>query len=360
MIILAFADGLASIIGIIYPIKTFQLTGDKKSIAGSLTFFITTFILLTITLKNYQASTFQNPNFYLWLVIIAIILSFVEALGSKGWDNFLIPIAALFFLEGIMNELNFQWASFAFIISIGFVLLAVYYHLLTLSGAIVAAILGIGIVYTLDANFLIPLFAFFGSSAMIGKIFKIKIKESYNQGNPRNHWQVISNGGSYFLIAMASLWLKNELMLQMLLLISMAVATGDTWSSEIGIYFNKKTIDIITFKVATKGISGGISLPGTLAALFGAMIIAVLGFVLMDSFTLYHFMVITCFGFAGMLLDSILGSLFQARYKNKKGEIAENNYEGYTLEKGFIFFNNNAVNLLSNLLLVLAAWWVLG
>lgn len=359
MLLLAISDGMASVVGILYPYKTYQLTGDKKSILGSFTFFISTYLILFFSLHYFYPEAFQNPWFYLWLMVISAVLAAVEALGSKGWDNFFIPMVALLFLQGRINGLDFQLAIIAFFIGIAFVIWAYKYRLLTLSGAIVSALLGFWIVYAQGPLLLLPLFAFFGSSALIGKLFKSTLEDRFSQGNPRDHWQVVSNGGCYFIISLASLWLADETMWQMLLLISMAIATADTWSSEIGIYFNKKTIDIITLKTSTKGISGGISLPGTLAALIGAMLVAALGFWLIDTFTIYQFAIITSFGFGGMLLDSILGALFQARYKNKNGEIAEYHSQGFILEKGFSFFNNNAVNLWSNALLVLVAWWVL-
>ena len=360
MFLLAISDGMASIVGILFPYKTYNLTGDKKSIVGSLTFFVSSYLILFFSFQYFHLYAFPFSLFSLWIVIIAAVLTLTEALGSKGWDNFLIPLVALLFIKGILNGLPFEPVFLVFIIGIVFVLASVKFKLLNLSGAITAALLGCWIVYTQTAILLLPLFAFFGSSAIIGKVFKTKVAASYNQGNPRDHWQVLSNGGSYLLLSIASLWFINYTLWPILFLISMAVATADTWSSEIGIYFNKKTINIITLKTSTKGISGGVSWPGTLAALIAAMLIAALGFLIIDACTVFQFAIITSFGFGGMLLDSILGALFQARYKNKNGEIAEYQSHGYILEKGFSFFNNNAVNLWSNVLLVLLAWWVLG
>lgn len=98
----------------------------------------------------------------------------------------------------------------------------------------------------------------------------------------------------------------------------LATANSDTWASEIGRYFKGRTYDIARFRRVEPGLSGGISFSGTLAGGFGAALIAAFAFLIsrdwISGLIVYGF--IWIFGFAGMLIDSVLGALFQPKYKH--------------------------------------------
>ena len=97
-----------------------------------------------------------------------------------------------------------------------------------------------------------------------------------------------------------------------LALAALAEAAGDTSSSEIGMAFPGKTWMIITFKLVPAGTDGGISLFGTIAALLGAVSVAVAavttGLVPLGQITIIIFA-----GFFGTLVDSLLGAVFERR-----------------------------------------------
>lgn len=53
-------------------------------------------------------------------------------------------------------------------------------------------------------------------------------------------------------------------------------------------------------------------------------------------------------GFAGAMIDSLLGALFQAKYASPDGELQEiPPFSGAAVTSGFALITNNAVNLLS-------------
>ena len=65
-----------------------------------------------------------------------------------------------------------------------------------------------------------------------------------------------------------------------------------------------------------------------------------------------------------MLIDSVLGSLFQKRYRLNNGQMAEFVIAGQAAEKekGLDWMSNDMVNLLSNLLvtgMAIAGWLLL-
>jgi uncharacterized protein (TIGR00297 family) len=90
---------------------------------------------------------------------------------------------------------------------------------------------------------------------------------------------------------------------------SLAVATADTWATEVGTKKPGKTINILTLKSATPGKDGGISLKGTMGAAAGAIILALFVFLEPSIATFKAFLTITIAGITGMFFDSIAGAL---------------------------------------------------
>lgn len=89
ILIMGYGDGLAAIIGKKVKSPEYKIGNTKKTLAGSLTMFIITFIIVAIF--GYLA----RAN--LWIlksIITAIILTIVEAVGIKGTDNLTLPLSA--------------------------------------------------------------------------------------------------------------------------------------------------------------------------------------------------------------------------------------------------------------------------
>lgn len=88
ILIMGYGDGLAAVIGKKVKSYEYKIGNTKKTIAGSLTMFIITFIIVAI----FSGVTGIN----LWLIksiITAIILTLIEAVSIKGTDNITIPIS---------------------------------------------------------------------------------------------------------------------------------------------------------------------------------------------------------------------------------------------------------------------------
>ncbi len=136
---------------------------------------------------------------------------------------------------------------------------------------------------------------------------------------------------------------------------SVAVSFADTISSDIGIYFKHKTYDITTMRPIKVGLSGGISLVGTLAGLVGSLIFAFLvGYIF--NLDVKESIIIAIAGSSGMFLDSILGSLWQAKYE-QNNDITEEKTSTNILIKGISWLNNDGVNLLANAIVVGFIFW---
>lgn len=85
---LSLADGLAAIIGTRWG-KTnhYTIFGKVKSVAGSMTFLITSFCICAA----YVVMTDENPGL-LVLITLPIVATLVESISIKGTDNFTVPV----------------------------------------------------------------------------------------------------------------------------------------------------------------------------------------------------------------------------------------------------------------------------
>ncbi|MHB1708446.1 MAG: DUF92 domain-containing protein [Thermoplasmataceae archaeon] len=103
--------------------------------------------------------------------------------------------------------------------------------------------------------------------------------------------------------------------------VSFAVIASDTFASEIGI-MDKKVFMITNFRRTTRGINGGISLIGELAALLGSFIISITYSLLRHgNLDPLPIVAIGIMGFIGCQIDSVLGAAFENRGKLTKGEV---------------------------------------
>lgn len=91
--IMAYGDGLAAIFGRLIQSKKYKIYDTEKSIAGSFTMFIVSFIILAIYLIYIN-----SPLWYIKAIVISIVIAILEAVSIKGTDNITVPIASLLML----------------------------------------------------------------------------------------------------------------------------------------------------------------------------------------------------------------------------------------------------------------------
>lgn len=201
---------------------------------------------------------------------------------------------------------------------------------------------------------------FFLSSSVISKL---STEEAKLGG--RNYIQVLSNA-AVSLAFLTLFYILKDITFLLVAVVAIAATTADTWASEIGRISKGKTYSILTFKPMEKGLSGAISLVGILASLMGAFVIGIIFITLYFIEHTFSFKlaiewlsIITISGFIGSILDSYLGVLLQAKYKDlKSGKIAEiiTNTEQFILISGKKMITNNAVNFIMVLTISLATY----
>ncbi|MEM6769817.1 MAG: DUF92 domain-containing protein, partial [Bacteroidota bacterium] len=354
----------------------YQLTGDPKTVIGNLAFFSTYFLLCQLIPTCYfllepdplfcGCQSFAEAITYQTLVLSGLMLTAGEALGSKGSDNLIVPILAATLLNIDMNWLS-DLSVLAMILAASvFSYLTIRRRSLSPGGAVTASLLGIIVALTAGPIWLLPLFLFFGSSSLIGKLFPTtSAAADAKQKQPRDATQVLANGGVYVALALMMYYEQHSGLIrlimtpwELLLLTAAAVATADTWSSELGQYFRQPTWDLVKWRRVPAGLSGGVSWPGTLAGMAGAMFIASWGFLLVQpspTFSL-DILIVAILGLTGMLVDSILGSLLQATYRDPTtGDLSDVCPPGGELVSGFRWMTNDLVNFLAILVTVVLA-----
>jgi len=125
----------------------------------------------------------------------------------------------------------------------------------------------------------------------------------------RNAWQVLANlavaalGSIVFSATGNRVWLVAALA-------ALAEAATDTVASEIGQYREPAARMITTWERVPAGTDGGITIPGSLAGLVAGLVIALIG-ATGGMVPPSRFWIPAAAGFAGMLIDSLLGATIQ-------------------------------------------------
>lgn len=197
----------------------------------------------------------------------------------------------------------------------GFAALTVILKKLTISGATAGVLVAFGIYIGVGNVGLAMLGAFFISGTLATshrKFFKESIGlEEKNKGR-RTLSQVISNGVVAAVCGLlAIVFPQQALMFQLACAASLASATADTLSSELGSVYGSRFYNILTLKRDKRGLDGVVSLEGTCLGAVGSMLIAAI-------FAAEHhgwsvFFIIAFGGIFGNLIDSILGAGLQRK-----------------------------------------------
>lgn len=85
--VMGYGDGLAAVIGQAVKSRTFKIKGNTKSLAGCLSMFCVTLIIIASFL------TYNNASFVaMKSILIAILMTIIEAISIKGTDNITVPL----------------------------------------------------------------------------------------------------------------------------------------------------------------------------------------------------------------------------------------------------------------------------
>lgn len=357
-LIMVVADTMAALIGNNYASKFYVFYDERKSVPGSLTMLATSIVLLFSGLQCLMDNTLVE-NLIL-AILVGIVVTAAELISKKGSDNLSVPLIAALFLYGFLGPAAAEVMRTQLVLGIvlaGLAAVSSYrLHFLKLNGAVVAFLLGSIIFGFGGVKYTAPILVFFILSSILsraGRKRKKDLANSFEKSGVRDMYQVLANGGlAGILMILIFLcqrddWYPNYL-------VAVAVATADTWATELGVFSRSRPRLITTFKKVDAGYSGAVSILGSLAAVAGSIIILLAGlYFLMQSGQAearVFWIVVGC-GVLGSFIDSIIGASIQAQYQcqicQKRTEKRIHCNLEARLIKGNLFINNDWVNFLS-------------
>jgi uncharacterized protein (TIGR00297 family) len=330
---LGISDAAAGMVGEHLARKKHIFLYEQKSWLGFFAFYVSTFLI--------------GYFFIGWtpvLFVLALVPALSELFSYKGSDNFTVPLVAAVWFT-ILQENPVLGFNGLFFIGMMLIFAIVYYKKwLSMAGSAAAVLLGTLVIFSVGPLYLAPIALFFVTGSLTSKLHP-----KSGDASGRNAFQVFANGLVAVLLLVLFFLTEQHLFL-LASFASVAISLADTLSSDIGIYFKHKTYDITTFRPVKVGLSGGVSLTGTLFGTTGSFVFAII-VGLIFHVEVKEMMWIGLAGTAGMVIDSILGSLFQAKYI-KNDDISEEKTTNSILIRGFSWLNNDGVNLLANILIV--------
>ena len=348
-------DGVAGVVGQAMAGKSPKIYGNK-TLVGTLANFLASF--LSAYVMSLLTPLALTP---VECVLIGIFSSGIELISAFGLDNIFITWS----VTALTYSFMYFDAIYSYIIPIiltpFIIALVIEKRALTRVGTLFAVLLDILVTVALGNPGFIILAAFLFASVIIDKIKKRAKKqgrvEETAKGECRDAVQVLANGAVPAALAVLYFVTRSPIFI-IAYTVALTEAFADTAASGIGA-LSRSAFDPFRMKRCESGISGGMSLIGTLSALLGAVFFSALGFLF--PFYTFPLMIMTfTLAFFGTVIDSLLGSLVQVKYRcNVCGKITERRIHcGEETRKfsGISFINNDLVNFLSGLLTAFIAF----
>jgi uncharacterized protein (TIGR00297 family) len=211
----------------------------------------------------------------------------------------------------------------ALAITTAFGLLGYLSHGVTRSGAVAGTAVAFLIYIGLGLGGFVTLFAVFAITWLttrIGYSRKRQLGLAENRGG-RNAGQVLANVAAAAVFAAIAVFYRG---FEFAAVAALAEAAADTASSEMGEALSGHAWLVTTLRKVEPGTDGAVSLPGTIAGMTAAIVVAYIG-VGSHAIAPGALWLVAAAGYLGTIVDSLLGATFERAHR----------------------LNNNAVNLLS-------------
>jgi uncharacterized protein (TIGR00297 family) len=200
---------------------------------------------------------------------------------------------------------------------------SIVFRKLTVAGALTGGCLA-GLLYKgAGIAGIVMLGAFFVAGSAVtalGRHQKERLGIAEKNKGQRTAWQVLANGGVAALAGLLA-WCQPQqaALWQLAAAASLASASADTLSSELGSIYGSSFYNILTFKKDTCGLDGVVSLEGTLWGIAGSALIAGIYTAAYGYSVLVLWIVLA--GFAGNMADSLLGAALERKGLLKNDQV---------------------------------------
>jgi uncharacterized protein (TIGR00297 family) len=334
--VLALSDASAGLVGRTWGAPKLNFLSESKSYQGAFAFFATASIVMAV----------RFPDLHLgWWLLLSLIPTLTELFSWRGSDNFFLPIFTVGWIQLVLQS-PYLGSWIGVVVGGVIVILLAWFvrsrNWLDQTGSLAA--LWIAAILWMSG----------GWKALSAPVFLLvvgsvtgKLIRPNHASEKRTAQQVFSNGligvVLYMLYGMTGQfhWL-------LLAWSSFAISVCDTISSEVGVAVGGRTYNAVTLRSMQPGLSGGISLAGTAGGLAALLLLVLfMGGILPVSPIQLLWVLGT--GFIGMLVDSILGSKWQALWRQGEAwsEVSSDSPQE-VLVKGLPWLDNHWVNFLSN------------
>ena len=334
--VLALSDASAGLVGRTWGAPKLNFLSESKSYQGAFAFFATASIVMAV----------RFPDLHLgWWLLLSLIPTLTELFSWRGSDNFFLPIFTVGWIQLVLQSPYL--GSWIGVLAGGIVVLLLAWFVrsrnwLDQTGSLAA--LWIAAILWMSG----------GWKALSAPVFLLvvgsvtgKLIRPNHASEKRSAQQVFSNGLIGVVLYMLY-GITGEFHWLLLAWSSFAVSVCDTLSSEVGVAVGGRTYNALTLRKMAPGLSGGISLAGTAGGLAALLLLVLfLGGILPVSPIQLLWVLGT--GFIGMLVDSILGSKWQALWMQGEAwsEVSSDSPQE-VLVKGLPWLDNHWVNFLSN------------
>jgi uncharacterized protein (TIGR00297 family) len=342
--VLAVSDASAGWIGRKWGSPKYNFLSESKSYQGASAFFITALICMAI----------RFPDLHLgWWILLSFLPTLTELFSWRGSDNLFLPIFTVAWIQLLLSTPHLGSWIWLLVAAMSLIFLAWWViHKNWLDQTGFWAALWIAAMLWMSGGWKAlsaPVFLLvLGSVA--GRLFGAS-----HSSEKRTAQQVFSNGWIGVVLYMMY-GLTDQFYWQLLAWSSFAISICDTISSEVGTAIGGKTYNILNFRVMQPGVSGGISVAGTSAGFIALLLLAgCLYFILPVSYIELSWVVAT--GMMGMLVDSFMGSRWQALWKQGDNwtEVSGAQPDAL-LVKGLAWLDNHWVNFLSNAITMICSY----
>lgn len=343
---LSCGDAAANIIGSRFGTKKIY---KEKSIQGTIACFGIS--VITIIMLRYL---FNIEISFAAICLLAVFCSITELFAGE-YDNIAVPAVLYMTTYIILTNTNILNLLLSLAIGVFMLEFTMKLRLLNVSASCMLFFFIFVLFYFGGIKVFATLMLIFSVVIVVEKCLHKKtdsIFQSINKENGvRNEKQLIANCLIAIIAVVVYGITKNEVYI-VTFFAAIAETIGDSVASDIGVLSKTEPIDICSFKKVPKGISGGVSIIGTITSLIVCLYAGLVYFFIYEI-DFYRMFVIFITSFSGIILDSILGSKIQVQYRCvvcKKITERECHCKKPTeLVKGYKFFDNTRINILCNM-----------
>lgn len=246
------------------------------------------------------------------------------------------------------------------VLAIGVAYVARRARALSGDGAVAAAIIG-SLAVAAGWSWAALLVIYFVPTAMLSRVGRdrrdARIAGIVAKSGARDARQVLANGGVFAFAALGSIVLPWSGW-SVIGAGALAASAADSWATEVGTLADGRPRSIASFEPVPPGLSGGVTAPGTAAAIAGALFMALAAWAL--GWPRAAAAGVFVGGIAGSLADSLVGATLQARRRcDGCGEWTERMVHSCGMQtrhsSGFAWLDNDGVNALCTLAGAVAA-----